>query len=81
MKTAGAAHWFFAKIDAIRAGAGHDAAKFEALCKDPALAREASEKFPDDPLLYQQLQAALENEIILARCGIFLTDPPFWDEL
>ncbi|ATB40320.1 hypothetical protein CYFUS_005769 [Cystobacter fuscus] len=81
MKSNEAAHWFFAKIDAIRAGAGHDAARFEALCEDPALAREAAEKFADDSLLYQQLQAALENELMLARRGLFLTDAPIWDEL
>ena len=36
----------------IRDEAGHDAAKFEALLDDPALAQEAQEKFPDRPLLY-----------------------------
>ncbi|MFY0579063.1 hypothetical protein ACN28S_36630 [Cystobacter fuscus] len=81
MKTVESAVWFSAKIKAIRAEAGRDAAKFEELCKDPVLAREASEKFPDDPLLYQQLQSALENESILARCGLFLEHSTFWDEL
>ena len=81
MKTVESAVWFCARIKAIRAEAGRDTAKFEELCKDPALAREASEKFPDDPLLYQHLLSALENEIILARSGLFLSDSSFWDEL
>ena len=81
MKTAEAARWFFATIDTIRAQAERDAAKFEELSKNPALEREALEKFPEDPFLYPQLQAALENERILARNGVFLTDPPFWEEL
>jgi hypothetical protein len=81
MKTAESARWFFATIDAIRAGAERDAARFEALSKNPALEREALEKFPEDPFLYQQLQAALENERILARNGVFLTQLPWWEDL
>ena len=80
MKSNEAAHWFCLKIDAIRAEAGHDAKKLEALCQDPSLEREAREKFPDDPFLFAQLKNAIELELPLARRGIFLVDGPPTDE-
>jgi len=81
MKTVESAVWFCEKIEAIRAAAGHDAAKLEALSQDPALAREASERFPDDPILYQQLRLTLEMDVTLARHGVFLIDFPLTDDL
>ena len=80
MKSNEAAHWFCSKIDAIRAEAGHDAKKLEALSQDPTLEREALEKFPDDPFLFAQLKNAIELELPLARRGIFLVDGPPTDE-
>ena len=80
MKTQASARWFFAKIDAIRAEAGHDAKKLEALSQDPSLEREALERFPDDPDLLAQLRTAIELELPLAKRGIFLVDGPPSDE-
>ncbi|WNG16884.1 hypothetical protein [Cystobacter fuscus] len=81
MKSVESVRWLLAMRAAIRARAERDAVKFEALSKDPALEREALEKFPDEPFLHQQLQAMLENDRILARNGIFLSDSEVWDEL
>ncbi|ATB42122.1 hypothetical protein CYFUS_007599 [Cystobacter fuscus] len=81
MNTAESVRWLLATRAAIRAAAGRDAVKFEALSKDSALEREALEKFPDEPFLHQQLQAMLENDRILARNGIFPSDAEVWDEL
>lgn len=80
MKTQASARWFFAKIDAIRAEAGHDARKLETLSQAPALEREALELFPDDPDLFAQLRTAIELELPLAKRGIFLVDGPPSDE-
>jgi hypothetical protein len=72
--------WLFAKADWIRNQAGHDAAKFEALLDDPALAQEALTQFPDSPLLYSLLQEYLYLERLLARRGIFRIDGPPTEE-
>jgi hypothetical protein len=80
MKTRASSRWFFAKIDAIRAEAGHDAKKLEALSQDPTVKREARDLFPEDPDLFAQLKTAIELELPLARRGIFLVDGPPTDE-
>lgn len=80
MNSDAAAHWFYDKRAAIRAEAGHDARKFEALVLDPGLEREAREQFPTDPILYAQLRAVLDTELMLARRGIFLLDGPPTEE-
>lgn len=80
MNSDGAANWFYDKRESIRVEAGHDAEKFEALVLDPALEREARERFPDDPILYAQLRAVLETELTLAKRGIFLLDGPPTEE-
>lgn len=80
MKAAESVRWMLATRTAIRAGAARDASKFETLSRDPALEREALEKFPEEPLLHQQLQSLLDNDRILARNGAFLFDPDVWDE-
>lgn len=69
MKTRASSKWFFAKIDAIRTEAGHDAKKLEALSLDPTVEREARDLFPEDPDLFAQLKTAIELELPLARRG------------
>ncbi|MET0403520.1 MAG: hypothetical protein ABW123_14000 [Cystobacter sp.] len=81
MKTVESVRWLLATRAAIRAAAGRDAARLEALSHEPALEREALEKFPDEPSLHQQLQAMLENDRILARNGVFPSETDVWDEL
>ncbi|WP_155894112.1 hypothetical protein [Cystobacter fuscus] len=81
MKTTESVLWLFDKVNDIRVAASRDAEKLDALSKDPALEREALEKFPDEPMLYQQLQALLETDRILARQGVFLTPRSFWEEI
>ena len=81
MKTLESVRWLLATRATIRAAAGRDAVKFEALSREPALERDALEKFPDQPFLHSQLQAMLENDRILARNGVFPSDTEVWDEL
>lgn len=80
MKTVESAVWFCEKIEAIRAAAGHDAEMLEALSRSPELIAEVAERFPDDPILVDQVRTAIELELPLARAGIFLVDGPPTDE-
>ena len=80
MKTNESALWFCAKIKAIRAEAGHDVKKLEALARAPELVAEAAAQFPDDTYLAAQVRTAIELELPLAKRGIFLLDGPPTDE-
>lgn len=81
MRTSASVLWLFDRVNDVRIASARNADKLEALSKDPALEREALEKFPDEPMLHQQLQALLETDRILARQGVFLTPQSFWEEL
>ncbi len=80
MSSDGASLWFSQKRAAIRARAGHDAGKFEALVRNPGLEREARKRFPTDSTLYALLRTVLNTELMLARRGIFLLDGPPTEE-
>jgi hypothetical protein len=64
--------WVNDKLSEIRANSDRTVAKIEELTRDPALEREAREKFPDDPYILKILHWAMENERILARHGVFI---------